>query len=87
MEKSLFQIDMTIASETMSTQVVRLYRDKDGVVIGSQEVPEIEELEQENRLLRARNERLEAAVESSMQAVEYIKQLVEKLEQRRQAGK
>lgn len=68
-----------------TTQVVRLYRDKDGTVVGSQEAPEIEELEQENRLLRARNERLEKALDDTVKAVEYVKQLVEKMEQQ-QAG-
>jgi hypothetical protein len=74
-------MDQAVKEKTMTTQVVRLYRDKDGVIIGSQEVPELEELEHENRLLRARNDRLESAVTSAMEAVEYIKQLVTKLEQ------
>ena len=69
-----------------STQVVRLYRDTNGTVIASQEAPEIDELEQENRLLRARNERLEKALDATVQAVAYIKQLVEKMEQRQADG-
>lgn len=72
------------ASQAMSTRVVRVYMDKDGTVIGTTEVADIDELEQENRLLRARNDRLELAIESAMQAVEYIKQMVDKLEKQQQ---
>lgn len=69
-----------------TTQLVRLYRDKDGTVVGSQEVPEIEELEQENRLLRARNDRLEKALDDTSKALEYIKQLFTKVEQQQEGA-
>jgi hypothetical protein len=45
--------------EHKTVSLVRLYRDKDGVIIHSEEAEDVETLEMENKLLRARNERLE----------------------------
>ena len=79
MEKSLCPIDMNIES-VHTTQLIRLYRDKEGTVIGSEEVPEMA-FEEEVKILRERNALLEDALNQTTNAVEYIKQLVTKMEE------